>query len=126
MTVRALARGADGLRVTLEGVGGEALETLEVDAVVAATGCRPDLSTVRELHAQTCRATEGTYPLAASLLGEAGGDCLKVPALGADTLLHPEPGYFALGIKSYGRSPDFLIRTGHSQIHALLERLSAA
>jgi len=89
-----------------------------------ATGFRPDWSLDRELHIQTCWATEGTYPLAASLLGEAGGDCLAVPAFGAEALRHPEPNFFTLGAKSYGRTPNFLISTGLQQIHSVLNSLT--
>ncbi len=91
-------------------------EEIEVDRIVACVGFRPDMSLTRELQTQTCWATEGTYPLAAMMLGETGADCLAVPVGGAEMLLHPEPGYFALGMKSYGRSPNFLIRTGREQI----------
>ena len=89
---------------------------LEVDEIIAATGFRPDLALTRELQLQTCWATEGTYPLAASLLGEAAADCLATPVFGAETLLHPEPGFFTLGMKSYGRAPNFLLRTGYEQV----------
>ncbi len=93
-------------------------------AIIAATGYRPDLSLARELHVQTCWATEGTYKLAAALLGESAGDCLQVAGFGAETLAHPEPGYFTLGMKSYGRTPDFLIRTGREQIESVLDCLT--
>jgi thioredoxin reductase len=98
-------------------------EIVQVDHIIAATGFRPDLNLARELQVQTCWATEGTYKLAAALLGEAGGDCLTTPAFGAETLLHPEPGYFTLGMKAYGRAPNFLIRTGLEQIRSVLEWL---
>lgn len=117
----AVSKGKGSLEVNLRGQHGE--RQLYVDHIVCATGFRPDLRLARELHVQTCWATEGTYPLAASLLGETGGDCLAVPAFGAETLRHPEPGYFALGMKSYGRTPDFLLRTGLEQISSLLEML---
>jgi hypothetical protein len=121
--VESLQETSGDLVVTLS-VSGKA-EPVEVhaDHVICATGFRPDPLIARELHVQTCWATEGTYPLAASLLGETGGDCLAIPALGADTLRHPEPGYFALGMKSYGRTPDFLLRTGLAQIESVLEWL---
>ena len=122
-TVHALKREAQGVRVILRLEGGRSEEVV-VDQIIAATGYRPDLSLARELQVQTCWATEGTYPLAASLLGESGGDCLAVPAFGADTLKHPEPGYFALGMKSYGRTPDFLIQTGRAQVESLLQSLT--
>lgn len=93
---------------------------LAVDEIIVATGFRPDLNLARELQLQTCWATEGTYPLAASMLGEAGADCLNISAGGAEMLTHPEPGYFTLGMKSYGRSPNFLLRTGYEQIETVL------
>jgi hypothetical protein len=58
------------------------------------------------------------------MLGEAGADCLKTPAFGAEMLMHPEPGFFTLGMKSYGRSPNFLLRTGHEQIATVLDWLA--
>ena len=58
--------------------------------------------------------------LAAALLGEAGagagGDCLAVVAHGPDTLRNPEPGFFILGAKSYGRSSRFLLSVGWRQV----------
>jgi hypothetical protein len=35
-----------------------------------------------------------------------------------------EPGYCALGMKSYGRTPDFLIRTGRDQVNSLLDLIT--
>ncbi len=110
-SVLALKRSGDSVCVML----GED-EKVEVDRIIACVGFRPDPAMTRELQTQTCWATEGTYPLAAMMLGETGIDCLAAPVGGAETLLHPEPGYFALGIKSYGRTPNFLIRTGREQI----------
>ncbi|MDP9005259.1 MAG: NAD(P)-binding domain-containing protein [Verrucomicrobiota bacterium] len=109
------------LHVTLATTPGDV--SLALDEIIAATGFRPDLALARELQGQTCWATEGTYPLAASMLGEAGGDCLNTPAFGAEMLMHPEPGYFTLGMKSYGRAPNFLLRTGHEQIETVLDWL---
>ena len=34
--------------------------------------------------------------------------CGTVPPHGVDELAHPEPGYYAVGMKSYGRAPTFL------------------
>ncbi len=99
------------------------LSKITVDQIIAATGFRPDLTLTRELQVQTCWATEGTYPLAASLLGEAGTDCLTTSLFGAETLRHPEPGFFTLGIKSYGRAPNFLLRTGYEQVESVLNYL---
>jgi hypothetical protein len=38
-------------------------------------------------------------------------------------LMHPEPDFFTLGMKSYGRTPNFLLRTGHEQIATVLDHL---
>lgn len=122
--VEALSETADGVHVALVTPSGE-LE-IEVDRIVAATGFRPDLSLARELQVKTCYATEGTYELAARLLGEKGGDCLSIGGFGVDSLRHPEPGYFTLGMKSYGRTPDFLISTGREQIASVLDWLAEA
>jgi thioredoxin reductase len=122
--VEELRSTASGIEVRWSDSTGKC-ETVRVDEIIAATGFRPDLALTRELQVHTCWATEGTYPLAASLLGEAGADCLTAPVFGAETLLHPEPDYFTLGIKSYGRAPNFLLRTGYEQVASVFDWLEA-
>ena len=48
-----------------------------------------------------------------------GGDCLAQPAPGRETLLNPEPGFYILGSKSYGRGSAFLLKIGYEQVAAL-------
>ena len=122
--IQAFVKTGEGLAVALSVKGEPA--TVVVDRIFAATGFRPDLGLTRELQVQTCWATEGAYKLAALLLAEAGGDCLKAPVTGAETLSHPEPGFYTLGIKSYGRRSDFLIRTGLEQVRTVLDALERA
>ena len=57
-----------------------------------------------------------------ALLAESGGsgDCLAQAAHGPETLRTPEPGFFVLGAKSYGRNPHFLLRTGWQQVEDAL------
>jgi hypothetical protein len=119
--VLAVAGLRDSLEVRLATPEGEKFEI--VDRIVGATGFRPNLELARELQAKTCFATEGAFNLAAAMLGEAGGDCLAIGGFGPETLQHPEPGYFVLGMKSYGRTTDFLIRTGLAQIETVLQLL---
>lgn len=121
-SIRAIDHAGEHLLVSLRGPFAD--ESVEVDLIIAATGFRPDLELARELQVNLCYATEGTLPLAALLLGEAGGDCLATGGFGAEVLKHPEPNYFALGMKSFGRNPDFLIRTGREQIASVLEYLT--
>ena len=125
--VYSLRREASGIAVTLRGTDRESTEVIETDYIIAATGYRPDPQLASELHVQNCWATDGTYKLAASLFGGScdSCDCLSMPALGAEKLLHPEPGYYSLGTKSYGRTPDFLIQAGREQMIALLEMMEA-
>ncbi|MFN2432378.1 MAG: hypothetical protein ABR599_06095 [Gemmatimonadota bacterium] len=122
--VRGVERAGEGFRARLS--RGAEERTLAADRLLALVGYRPDLELTRELQVQTCWATEGTYPLAAALLsleGAAAGDCLRVPDLGSGTLLHPERGFFTVGAKSYGRNPNFLIRSGLRQVDEVLELL---
>ena len=58
--------------------------------------------------------------LSAALLGAAGGDCLAQPAVGIDALRTPEPNFFVLGAKSYGRLSTFLLRVGYEQVDQIL------
>ncbi len=122
-SIDSLAQNPDGIEVRWCDSNGQT-RTLMIDEIIAATGFRPDLELTRELQVQTCWATEGTYPLAVSLLGEAGADCLTTPPFGAEALLHPEPCFFTLGMKSYGRSSNFLLRTGYDQVAAVFDWLA--
>ncbi len=100
--------------------------SISVDRVLALVGYRPDPAIARELQVQTCWATEGTYPLAAALLSNAGSsaDCLAAGGgLDAETLRHPEPRFFTLGTKSYGRNPNFLLDAGFRQVEEIFALL---
>ncbi|MFB6372503.1 MAG: flavoprotein, partial [Bradymonadaceae bacterium] len=60
---------------------------------------------------------EGPIDLAASLLSsDAGADCLDQSSSGVEALEHPEPAFFVLGSKSYGRNSTFLLDIGFDQI----------
>jgi hypothetical protein len=119
-------RDAGGVRLVV--AAGRAMHEIRAAHLLALVGYRPDLEMTRELHVQTCWGTEGTYPLAAALLareGPAAVDCLAAPAGGAETLRHPEIGFYVVGAKSYGRNPNFLIRTGLQQVEDVLRALRA-
>jgi thioredoxin reductase len=106
--------GKDGFLVTAR-VGGS-MRTWEVERVIANVGYEPDNRLYRELQVHECYASLGPMALAAALLKHAGGDGLAVGAQGAQTLKHPEPNFYILGMKSYGRSSNFLLRTGFEQV----------
>jgi hypothetical protein len=91
-------------------------EEIEVDRIVAQTGFRPDNSIYRELQIHECYASQGPMKLAASLLGADSEDCMAQTGFGPESLANPEPGFFIVGNKSYGRNPNFLLRIGREQI----------
>src|SRR5262249_48930957 len=112
VVVKAVSRVERRFRVELRSPAGGEMAPLTVDRVLALVGYRPDLSLYRELHVHQCYASEGPMNLAAALLGKgsaAGGDCLARSSFGPDSLRNPEPGFFILGHKSYGRRSDFLL-----------------
>ena len=117
-------RAADGDRVAITLRNG-ASEEVVADRVLALNGGVGDFQLYRQLQVHECYATAGPMKLAAALLGAAGGDCLAMPATGADTLVNPEPGFFLLGAKSYGRNSQFLLRTGWSQVDDVLGLVAA-
>ncbi len=100
------------------------LEKIEVDRVIATVGYGPDNSIYRELQIHECYASRGPMKLAAALLGASSADCLAQESAGADTLKNPEPNFFIIGNKSYGRNPTFLIRMGLSQIVEVFSLIS--
>ncbi len=108
------------LVVTLRN-GGRA--EIEVDRILALNGGVGDHALYRQLQVHECYATSGPMRLAAALLGDAGGDCLALGSHGPDTLRNPEPGFFILGAKSYGRNSQFLLRTGWQQVDDVFDSL---
>jgi thioredoxin reductase len=88
----------------------------EGDRLIANVGYSPNDRIYRELQVHECYATLGPMALSAALLKHAGGDCLTVPAQAAATLRNPEPNFFLLGSKSYGRNSAFLLRAGFTQV----------
>ncbi len=103
-----------GFQVTAR--SGGKLKTWEVDRVIANVGTTPDASLYRELQVHECYASLGPMALAAALLKHAGGDCLSIPAQGPNVLRNPEPNFFIVGAKSYGRNSNFLLRAGFEQV----------
>ncbi|WP_149182571.1 NAD(P)-binding domain-containing protein [Streptomyces sp. TRM49041] len=112
--VQALHPAGDRVRVTLATAGGP--HEVVCDHIVALTGYTGDASLHRQLQVHECYATGAPMNLSAALLGSAAGDCLAQPSLGVDALRNPEPHFFILGAKSYGRLNTFLLRTGYEQI----------
>lgn len=90
--------------------------TWNVERIIANVGYSPNADLYRELQVHECYASLGPMNLAAALLKQSGGDCLAIGPQGAETLRNPEPDFYILGAKSYGRGSQFLLRTGFEQI----------
>lgn len=112
-SIDAVHTGPDGVRVlALDG-----RETV-VDRIVAATGFRPDHSIASELRADWDPVLGSTRALA-PLIDPNEHSCGTVPPHGQVELAHPEAGYYAVGMKSYGRAPTFLMATGYEQVRSI-------
>jgi hypothetical protein len=102
-----------------------AAEEVVVDRVLALNGGVGDFSIYRQLQVHECYATAAPMKLSAALLGAAAGDCLDQQSHGPDTLTNPEPCFFILGAKSYGRNSQFLMRVGWAQVDDVFGLLEA-
>ncbi len=96
---------------------GEANRVEEVDEVVVNAGFGPDNTLYRELQASECAATRAPAGVAAALRSGADADS-------AESLAHPEPDFFILGAKAYGRHNTFLLANGYAQVAGVVAKLS--
>jgi hypothetical protein len=112
-------QGKDGFLVSAR-VNGASRDWV-VDRVLANVGCEPDNRLYRELQVHECPALLAPMNLAMALNKNPGSDA--IPALGANTLRTPEPNFFILGMKSYGRLGNFLLRTGFEQVREVFTLL---
>jgi len=119
--------GAFQTRAVLEVGGRLALEdgerTIAADEVIAATGFRPDLRMLGELRLDLDDRVESTRALA-PLIDPNLHSCGTVPPHGVDELSHPDAGIYMVGMKSYGRAPTFLLRTGYEQARSVAAALA--
>jgi hypothetical protein len=96
---------------------------LVADEVIAATGFRPDLDLLRELRLDLDDRVEAPRELA-PLIDPNVHSCGSVPPHGVDELSHPDVGVYVVGMKSYGRAPTFLLRTGYEQVRSVVAALA--
>jgi thioredoxin reductase len=101
--------------------GGE--RRLAADEIIAATGFRPDLDLLRELRLDLDDRVEAPRALA-PLIDPNLHSCGSVPPHGVDELSHPDASMYIVGMKSYGRAPTFLLRTGYEQVRSVVAALA--
>ncbi|MFI5487920.1 FAD-dependent oxidoreductase [Micromonospora echinaurantiaca] len=114
---------ADGRVAVVVRAADGGTESIVVDRIVAATGFRPDHSIAGELRLDLDPVLGATRALA-PLIDPNEHSCGTVPPHGVDELAHPEPGYYAVGMKSYGRAPTFLMATGYEQVRSVVAALA--
>lgn len=122
VAVVALAERGGRVAVTLR--NGSTSEVV-VDKVLSLTGAVGDNSIYRQLQVHECYATAAPINLSAALLGAAAADCLQQESHGVDVLRNPEPNFFILGSKSYGRVNQFLMRVGWEQVDEVFSALAS-
>ncbi|UVK41857.1 NAD(P)-binding protein [Mesorhizobium sp. AR07] len=111
-------RVVDG-RLVVDGETKDGPQTIgPVDRIVAAAGQRPDLTLTRELRLDLDPWLESVKALG-PLIDPNEHSCGDVPPHGHRELSHPEPGFYTVGIKSYGRAPTFLLLTGYEQVRSV-------
>jgi len=121
--VEALRPSGSQVAVTLCKADGS-FEEVVVDRIIALTGSVGDPTLYRQLQVHECWATSGPMKLAAALLGSSSADCLTQASHGPETLKNPEPDFFLLGSKSYGRNNTFLLRVGWEQVAEIFELIT--
>ena len=121
--IAAVRASGSALEVTGTSGTGVAKSIAEIDEIIAATGSRPDLSLASELRVKLDPWIESTEQLA-PLIDPNVHSCGSVPAHGHRELAHPEPRYYAVGAKSYGRAPNFLMATGYEQVRSVVAALA--
>lgn len=114
VVVESLAREGERVRADLRRADG-GHHQVRVDRILALTGAVGDDRLYRQLQVHECYATSGPMKLAAALLA-GSSDCLAQESPGVETLRNPEPDFFILGAKSYGRTTTFLMRIGWDQV----------
>jgi thioredoxin reductase len=94
-----------------------------VDEIIAATGFRPDWSILAEVRLELDAAVQSPKALA-PLIDPNVHSCGTVRPHGADELKHPDANLFAIGMKSYGRAPTFLLLTGYEQARSVVSAIA--
>jgi hypothetical protein len=93
-----------GEQVVLEGETAEVMQRLgPADRIIVATGQRPELALTRELRVELHPWLESAKALG-PLIDPNLHSCGSVPPHGHRELSHPEPNFYTVGVKSYGRA----------------------
>ncbi len=104
----------EGFLVTVKGPHGEV--GIAADHIAACVGFGADTSLFDELQIHLCYASGSPMNTAAAMLNDTI-DFRHTPwALGRESIQNPEPGFYILGSKSYGRNQGYSLHIGLGQI----------
>lgn len=93
------------------------------DHVAVLTGFRPDLGFLSEVRLELDATLQAPVRIAAEVDPNIHS-CGSVAATGAADLAQPEPDFYLVGAKSYGRAPTFLAMTGYEQVRSVVAKLA--
>lgn len=115
----------DGTQLAVVGIDSQGQEQhLDgIDEIICATGQRPDLRLTSELRLKLDPWLESNEALG-PLIDPNLHSCGTVRPHGHRELAHPEPGFYTVGVKSYGRAPTFLMATGFEQVRSVVAALA--
>lgn len=111
----------EGDRIVLISEDGRSLPA--ADHVAVLTGFRPELSFLSELRLELDATLQAPVRIAAEIDPNVHS-CGSVAATGAKDLAQPEPDFYLVGAKSYGRAPTFLALTGYEQVRSVVAELA--
>ena len=121
MSVRNITRSDE--RLCIEVIADGETRSIEVDRIVVAAGFRPDLNILREVRLDLDDVVEAPTILA-PMIDPNLHSCGTVRPHGVDELSHTDKNIFIVGMKSYGRAPTFLMKTGYEQVRSIADELA--
>lgn len=120
---QAIEADGDGLAVLGLAPDGSTRRITGVDEIIVSAGARPNLHLASELRVKLDPWIESTEALA-PLIDPNLHSCGTVRPHGHRELAHPEARFYAVGAKSYGRAPNFLLATGYEQVRSVVAALA--
>ena len=123
LRISAIERSGTSLTVLGLDTEGRPVCIEDVDEIICATGQRPDLALGSELRLKLDPWLESTEALG-PLIDPNLHSCGTVRPHGHRELSHPEPGFYTVGVKSYGRAPTFLMATGFEQARSVVAAIA--
>jgi len=123
LRIQRIEQAEGGLRVSGLNAQQQPVVLDGIDEIICATGQRPDLSLTAELRLKLDPWLESTEALG-PLIDPNLHSCGTVRPHGHRELAHPEPGFYTVGVKSYGRAPTFLMATGFEQARSVVAAIA--